>query len=255
MVAAAFSDEVFAFHDQYRWGWRTLDIALVRLDIAHPNDCRDIYEFTDALDLSTMGDRGVRERLRSMYRPVHDALSALDRRRLARPVAEVATGWPIVDQKIERVREQYAKADTSDDWRDVGRSCDGLLEAVGRAATDALADRLPTADVSPKDASERIRLVLSLATGESNKKLRKLVSESAALADEGTRYLDASASLLGAASKVADAADNYANSVKHAARLEQQAAIAAESAILIASIARHAVAVVLAQDDEPDATP
>ncbi len=65
-----------------------------------------------------------------MYRPVHDALMAIDRRRLGRHVADVSTGWPDVDEKIEALRQQFAKADSADDWRDVGRRCTAHQAAI-----------------------------------------------------------------------------------------------------------------------------
>lgn len=237
-------------HDEYRWAWRMSDLALGRLDIPNPNSYRDIWQFLDDRPTDDANEWHPRRLVRQMYDPVHERLTAMDRRRLARHVAEVATGWPTVDEKMESLRQQFAKADTADDWRDIGRRCDGLLESVGRAVTEALGDRLEIGATSPKDAGGIATLLSGVAQGLAHRKLRKLVSEASALAATAGPFLEATAAMLRQVGELGQATDSYANHVKHAARTEYQAAIAVESSIMFASITRHAVRLILSEDDD-----
>jgi hypothetical protein len=253
MIASITAVNPIALHDAYRWAWRMSELALGRLEIENPNQYRDIWEFV--YENQTETDDGVweaRHKVRSMYSPTHEALLGMDRRRLARHVAEASTGWPDVDEKIEHLREEFAKADSADDWRDVGRRCDGLMEATGKAVVAALGERLELGAASPKDAGEVATLLSNVATGSSYAKLRKLIREASELAATGGAFVEAGASMLAELADMANATDNFAQQVKHSARTEHQAAIAVEGSIMFASMARHAVYLVLTEDEGED---
>jgi hypothetical protein len=254
LVDAAHDFDVsVTYNDGYRQLARNLSLLLARCEIENPNPHRTLRDWKTSLaDLGP--DCDPFPSVRDMYEPVYVALEQLDRRRLARPVADARTGWPDVDEKIDQLHRRFATADDVDDYRDVGRRAVGVLEAAAKALEGALDERaVPQSDRSPKDYVGQLRRLTEAVQGAEHQEARKLIRALADVADRASAAAEAQAALADAITELGGSAIKDAQQAKHAARLEAQAGIAADTAILTAAITRRVLTLYDALEAEQQA--
>jgi hypothetical protein len=161
-----------------------------------------------------------RDIVESILDPIHDQLADLEsvafKVHLVSPVAcATRGGWVRVDEEIAELRRHFQIARTEQDYRNVGNDCVAILERLSGVAY--VAERhLRAGEAEPPAEHTKARLervVEAELTGRPNAELRKLVR----------------------------AAIEQAQAAKHGTPNRQQAAIAANSVILIVSMFRHLV--------------
>lgn len=166
----------------------------------------------------TGGWQARRDILSSVFDPLHDQLADIQavalRSELAMPVGDrLRTGWTRVDAEVAELRRHFQAARTPQDYRNVGNDCVIVLERLSEIAYDSTRHLEPGEEEPPvaKTKARLERVVEVELEGAHNAALRKL----------------------------ARAAIEQAQAVKHRTPDRQQAGIAADSVILLASIFRR----------------
>lgn len=123
-------------------------------------------------------------------------------------------GWPKVDEALKQLRDRFATATTTADYKDVGNRCVGVLEALSAFVYDPKI-HLPEGEVEPAIDKTYVRIGAYIGDrlpGKPNEKLRALCKK----------------------------ASELAHSVKHSPKADRTTSgIAADSVILLANILRR----------------
>lgn len=202
---------------------RTLRLVLDRHGIEFRPPWRDFASFRShwiAVGASgTGGWQARRDLLAQWFVPVLETLEQAEeagfRAELAQAVSpRTKTGWDRVDEEIDQLRLRFRSAATTQDYKDVGNRCVGVLEALSATVYDPTRHCPEGMSEPPVDKTDiRIGAYVSerLAGGE-HEELRGLVKKASALAHK----------------------------VKHSPRSDRmRAGIAADAAILLANILRR----------------
>lgn len=129
-----------------------------------------------------------RDMLADVFDPVFAALAskrdhALDNT-LVTPVSpRTELGWPAVDDQIKQLRERFATATTTVDYKDVGNRCVGILETLSSIIFDP-AKHWPVDEPPPPVDKVKRRVDAYLAVrlpGPGNAELRALVRKASDL--------------------------------------------------------------------------
>jgi hypothetical protein len=209
--------------DQTELALKAEKAVLQRLSIGLELPFRNLDTFRDhwlAEGISGTGSWQRRRRLLSeLFEPVHRRLIELEEERFRNEVAapiggSVETGWQAVDNELRQLATAFKRAQTPQDYRNVGNLSVGVLEALSRTIYDP-ARHLPEGEDEPPVSHTKDRLdayVRSEFGGRENAKLRTLLRS----------------------------AIEYAQSVKHSTTpTRKEAAIAADSVVLLASTLRR----------------
>lgn len=202
---------------------RALRLVLERHGVEFRPPWRDFGSFRShwiAVGASgTGGWQARRDLLAQWWDPVLETLERAEeagfRAELAQAVSpRTKTGWDRVDDEIAQLRLRFRSAATTQDYRDVGNRCVGVLEALS-AAVYVAAQHCPAGQQEPPVDKTDIRIgayVSERLAGGQNEELRGLTKKASALAHK----------------------------VKHSPRADRTSAgIAADAVILLANILRR----------------
>lgn len=207
---------------QSRGVMAALRAVLSRLEIpfkAPFEDFDDFYRYWRENGAAGAGGWAKRRAMvADLLNPVHDVLAdrqaGLFREALVEPVGEVRrTGWTQVDEEITELRRHFQNARTPQDYRNIGNDCVIILERISAFAYVS-ARHLDQDEEEPPVSNTKKRLERVLEReleGSANAELRKLVRS----------------------------AIEQAQAVKHRTPDHLQAAIAADSVILLANMFRR----------------
>lgn len=217
---------------QSRGVMAALKAVLTRLGILFTppfQDFDDFYRYWREQGASGSGGWAKRrEMVADILNPVHDELAdrqaGLHRNVLAEPVGEESrTGWTRVDEEIAELRRHFQNARTPQDYRNIGNDCVIVLERLSQDAYD-VERHLDEGNEEPPVANTKQRLARVIEVelqGSGHSELRKLVRS----------------------------AIEQAQAVKHRTPSYIQAAIAADTVILLASMFRRITSAGTFQED------
>jgi hypothetical protein len=129
-----------------------------------------------------------RDILDGFFEPLHLRLIRLEEQSLealASPISPRAElGWPAVDEEIRELRRRFATASTPQDYKNIGNSCVGVLEALGGTVYDRERHRREGESVPPRDKTDlRIgRYIEDSLSGPQKEDLRAVAKKVTALA-------------------------------------------------------------------------
>jgi hypothetical protein len=166
-------------NDEYKDRRSRIRSQLKALGLEDPNPWSDLWlwygHYKDNPGLASYQDR--RELVLRTYQPLLDALENIGERRLGTGITAPATGWTEVDRQVGQLRESYARAETPEQYRQVGLLCRDIFISLGHVVFDP-DKHLPAGAAMPKrdDAKNRLEwAVRSEYRGESGEKMRGLV--------------------------------------------------------------------------------
>lgn len=160
-----------------------------------------------------------RDLISKYFLPLLQELEALQVQRQRNDLATAVSphdklGWNTVDNAIEQLRERFATATTTADYKDVGNRCVGVLEALSELVYNPKT-HLPAGESVPPVDKTYVRIGAYIGDrlpGKPNEKLRALCKK----------------------------ASELAHSVKHSPKADRTTSgIAADSVILLANILRR----------------
>lgn len=221
LQVATGGEKIDAVNEDYQAHYRALAAVLRRLGIPHPNLFDELWTFYGHWSSELPGYASRREYVTRLYQPVRQALDELGCQSLVEPVADRTTGWPAVDEGVQKLRERYRNARDAGDYRAVGLECTTTLQALGRTVFDPKR-HLPAGEAMPSvtDAKRRIGFFVDVLTsghGNTFAEIRKLVPPTARLA-EAVKHAQAPTRVeVGVA---ADATIQLVNLVRRVAQLE-----------------------------------
>lgn len=172
---------------------RALRLVLDRHGIEFRPPWRDFESFRShwiAVGASgTGGWQARRDILSEWFGPVLETLEEAEekgfRAELAQPISpRTKTGWERVDDEIDQLRLRFRSAATTQDYKDVGNRCVGVLEALSATVYDP-AKHCPEGMAEPPVDKTDIRIGGYLderLPGKSNEELRGLAKKASALA-------------------------------------------------------------------------
>jgi hypothetical protein len=178
MDVAQHEADINDVNGDYKDRRRQVRAQLKSLGLDDPNPWPDLWmwygRWSKDPDLGSYQAR--REFVLMMYAPVLDALDNLGSRRLGTGLSVPATGWTEVDRQVEQLRERYARAQTPEEFRQVGLLCRDIFISLGHVVFDP-DKHLPERTPMPKRDDAKNRLDLAVAAehpGKAGERLRGL---------------------------------------------------------------------------------
>lgn len=173
-------------NDEYKERRSTIRAELHRRGLEDPNRFGDLWGWHAywSEHLPTYASRRVF--VSEMYQPLLDSLEQLGERELGTGLQPAQTGWVAVDSQLGQLRERYARAETTDDYKAVGLLCRDIFLSVAKE-TFSEDEHLPRGGTLPgsADAVARLNLVVdALAPGQSNREVRKVIKATVDLANK-----------------------------------------------------------------------
>ena len=166
-------------NEEYKKRRRGLRSALKRLGLSDPNNWPDLWlwygRYKDDDELRSYQSR--REFIILRYQPLIETLDNLADRQLGTGIDIPTTGWAPVDRQVEQLREMYARADTPEQFRQVGLLCRDIFISLGYVVFDP-EKHLSEGEPMPKRDNAKDRLAYAVGAeygGRSNVELRGLV--------------------------------------------------------------------------------
>ncbi len=180
-------------NDQSAQALRGLKAILKRLGVKVDFPFRDFssfYAYWSANGMSGGGGWAARRVcLAGIFEPIYQRLEELEDQKFANDLAEPVagdnkTGWDIVDTEVRELRRRYHNASTTQDFRDVGNRCVGVLEALSAAVFDPTLHLLEGEEAPHVNKTKfRIgRYVETKLAGKDDKLLRDLIIKASELA-------------------------------------------------------------------------
>lgn len=179
MDVAQWDANINDVNDEYMERRRQVRAQLMSLGLEDPNPWPDLWMWYGRYkdDSALQSYQARRELVLNQYQPLLDALENIADRRLGTGISAPATGWTEVDRQVEQLRERYARAQTPEEFRQVGLLCRDIFTSLGHVVFDP-DKHLPDGEPMPKRDDAKKRLDVAVAaehSGKSGEKLRALM--------------------------------------------------------------------------------
>lgn len=202
VVAVATGTSIASKEREYDRRRPKIRTAFKRIGVEDPFPWPDLHSFWAYIkDWSTYAER--REVLRERFDPIIEMLKEMDDSIPSWDLPE-AGSWAGLSQRAADLKNEYASAQTIDDFQDVGRRARTIIiESVKLAWDESM---IPPGEQPPKGDDAKAKLDQILATrlsGSGSQRIRKFIRAALELGHEGTHSesqegFDAMAAAMGA---------------------------------------------------------
>jgi hypothetical protein len=176
--------KIDSVNDEYRSRRNNIKRRLEVLGIEDPNPFYDLWEWYGRWSGGDFPSYRLRRSfLRELYKPLLSELEAIESG-VSTSVIREPTGWPLVDQQMEKMKAQLARAKVEIDFQTVGLIAREILISLSQAVFDP--DKHKTKDgliPSENDAGDMLEAFISSEMkGSAQEETRRYAKASLSLA-------------------------------------------------------------------------